>query len=52
LIAIDGSLGRPEVRVASGRQLDQTQDIPLPADKIEFAAMLQGGIIARDHRIA
>jgi hypothetical protein len=52
LIAIDGGLGRPEVRVASRLHLDKTQDIPLPADKIEFAAMMQGGIIARNHRIA
>ena len=41
-IAIHGSFGRPEVTLRPSFYLDKTQDVPIPADEIEFAAMIRG----------
>jgi len=51
-IAIYGGFGGFEVTLRPSFHLDKTQDVPIPADEIELAAMIGGAVVARDDRVA
>jgi len=51
-IAVDGGLGGLEGMRRPGFYFDKTKHVPLPADKVEFAAMVRGAVVARDDRVS
>ena len=51
-MAIHGSFGGLEVTRGAGFDLDKTEDFPIPADEIEFAAMMRGVVVAGDDGVA
>ena len=50
-IAVHGGLSRLEVALGTGLDLDKTQDIPLPSDQIQFAAVIGRAKISSNNRI-
>jgi hypothetical protein len=52
LMTIYGGFGRLDVMRRPSFHFDKTQDVPIPADKIEFAASMRGAVVAGDDRIA
>jgi hypothetical protein len=51
-MTIYGGFGRLDVMRRPSFHFDKTQDVPIPADKIEFAAIMRGAVVAGDDRIA
>ena len=50
-IAVHSGLSGLEVPFGASLDLDKTQDIPVPADQIQFAAMIGRAKISRNDRI-
>jgi hypothetical protein len=46
LMTIHGGFRRLDVRRRPNFHFDKTQDVPIPADKIEFAAIMRGAVVA------
>ena len=51
-MAVYGGFGGLEIACCPGFHFNDTQHVPIPADEIEFAAMVGGAIVAGDDRIA
>src|SRR5208337_3729653 len=51
-IAIYGGFRGLRITLAASLHFNKTQDVPIPAGQIEFAAMMRRAVVARDDHVA